>query len=128
MGTTFKVIAIVFVIVVLFVVIRSLRKHLKENIRATIVLTMAALIFVITVITIIKTYHDYQNFLANITSHDVIISTIVFALFLDFSVLIIGGLFLYLANQLYTSGFVTPEPEKRLFSPATKQEQPPPNK
>ncbi len=103
---TVNLAVIIFIAVVLFLVVWPFRQHLKTNFKATIVLTMAALIFIITTIAIVKTYQDYQDFLANITSHQVIISTIVFALFLDFSILMIGGLFLYLANQLYTSDFI----------------------
>jgi amino acid transporter len=126
--TVVNVIAVAFIAVVLFVIIRPFRRYLRENLKATIVLTMAALIFIITVITIVKTYHDYQNFLANITSHQVIISTIAFALFLDFSILMIGGLFLYLANQLYTSDFIASESQRQSSRPATEQEQSQPHK
>ena len=124
---TVNVIAVVFIALVLFFLSWSLRQHLKKNLKATIVLTMAALIFIITTLTIVKTYQDNQDFLANITSHEVIISTVAFALFLDFSILMIGGLFLYLANQLYTSDFVNTEAEKQSSSSSTttKREQPP---
>ncbi len=116
-----NVMMVFFIVAVLFLVIWPFRQHLKTNFKATIVLTMAALIFIITTIAIIKTYQDYQNFLTNITSHDVIISNIVFALFLDFSILMIGGLFLYLANQLYTSDLINLETNVPPAN-ATKQE------
>jgi glucan phosphoethanolaminetransferase (alkaline phosphatase superfamily) len=110
-STNFNVVVVAFIAIVLFLVVWPLRRQLKKNSKAAIVLTMAALIFIITTIAIVKTYQDYQAFLANIASSDVIISTIVFALFLDFSILMIGGLFLYLANQLYTSSFMDMEPK-----------------
>jgi glucan phosphoethanolaminetransferase (alkaline phosphatase superfamily) len=108
-----NILAILFISLVLFLIIWPLRKNLTRNPKLTIILTMAALIFIITIFTIIKTYRDYQDFLVNITSHEVIISNIVFALFLDFSILMIGGLFLYLANQLYTSDFIKQEPNEK---------------
>ncbi len=76
-----------------------IKGNIKERPKPTIIITMAVLIFLITGATIIKTYRDYTTYISN--AQGVIISNVAFAIFLDFSVLIIGGLFLYLANQAY---------------------------
>ncbi len=76
-----------------------IKGNIKERPKSTIIITMAVLIFLITGATIIKTYRDYTSYISN--AQGVIISNVAFAIFLDFSVLIIGGLFLYLANQMY---------------------------
>jgi len=76
-----------------------IKGNIKESPKSTIIITMAVLIFLITGVTIAKTYRDYTTYISN--AQGVIISNVAFALFLDFSVLIIGGLFLYLANQIY---------------------------
>jgi glucan phosphoethanolaminetransferase (alkaline phosphatase superfamily) len=122
--TIIGILAVAGIILTLFLIIWPLRQHLKKNPKATIVLTMAALIFIITTFTIVKTYGDYKDFLANIASHEIIISNIVFALFLDFSILMIGGLFLYLANQLYTSDFINAESKKPLTNPSKEEQSP----
>lgn len=119
---------IAFIAVVLFAAVWSLRRHLRKNIKATIVLTMAALIFIITTVSLVKTYRDYQDYLVNITSHEVITSNIIVALFLDFSVLMIGGLFLYLANQLYLSDFVESDAKKSISESLSEQKQHPKHK
>lgn len=72
---------------------------MKSEPKKTIILTMVFLIFLITLAITVKTYKDYTVYIS--ASQEVIISNIAFALFLDFTVLIIGGLFLYLANQFY---------------------------
>ncbi len=76
-----------------------IKGNIKKSPKATIIITMAILIFLITGVTIVKTYRDYTTYISN--AQGVIISNVAFAIFLDFSVLIIGGLFLYLANQVY---------------------------
>ncbi len=101
-----NMIIIFFVLAIIAAAIWPLRKNLKKNFKGTLIVTMALLIFSITIFTVIKTYWDYKNFLANIASHELIMSNIAFAVFLDFSILIIGGLFLYLANQLYICDFI----------------------
>ncbi len=118
-----NLLVIAFVAVVLFIAIWSLRRHLRKNLKATIVLTMAALIFIITTVSLVKTYRDYQDYLINIASHEVITSNIIVALFLDFSVLMIGGLFLYVANLLYLSDFVEPEAKKSISESLSEQKQ-----
>ena len=88
---------------ILVLIFWLLRKHINKHPKLTITITMAGLIFAISLGTIAKTYLDYKEFLelGNVPSR--LISNVVFALFLDFTVLIIGGLFLYIANQLYLS-------------------------
>ena len=76
-----------------------IKGNIKKSPKSTIIITMAVLIFMITGATTIKTYRDYTTYISN--AQGVIISNVAFAIFLDFSVLIIGGLFLYLANQMY---------------------------
>ncbi len=78
-----------------------IRNNLKTRPKATIIVTMAILIFFITGATILKTYSDYKTYISDIQG--VLVSNITFAVFLDFSVLLIGGLFLYLANQVYVA-------------------------
>ncbi len=81
-------------------------RNVKNNPKTTIIITMAGLIFLITILTIVKTYTDYQQFINNPAASSVLLTNLSLALFLDFSILMIGGLFLYLTNQLYTSHLI----------------------
>lgn len=72
-------------------------------------------------ITILKTYMDYQLFIDKDLSSKVL-SNISFAVFLDFSVLIIGGLFLYLSNQFYVASVEEERKIKKLESYREEQE------
>ncbi|MFQ5647086.1 MAG: hypothetical protein ACE5GM_09160, partial [bacterium] len=92
-----------------------LRNHLRKRSRSTIIIIMAIIIFTITMITILKTYMDYQLFIDKDLSSKVL-SNISFAVFLDFSVLIIGGLFLYLSNQFYVASVEEERKIKKLES------------
>ena len=92
--------------VVLLLLLWLMRSHLKRSPKVTITITMAGLIFAINVAVLVKTYMDYKLFLAMENAPSRLIPNIAFAVFLDFTVLIIGGLFLYIANQLYLSDYV----------------------
>lgn len=96
--TSMHVILILAVVCILGIM-WTLTRNLKSHPKAAIIIVTAILIFFITGATIIKTFKDYDTYIT--ASQGVLISNITFAIFLDFSVLIIGGLFLYLANQMY---------------------------
>ncbi|MBI5789695.1 MAG: hypothetical protein HZA78_12660 [Candidatus Schekmanbacteria bacterium] len=91
----------------LMVIAWLLKNNLKKRPRPTIIIIMALLIFMITTATIAKTSRDYKEYIAE--RHGVMITNITFAVFLDFSVLIIGGLFLYLANEIYLTDKIEEE-------------------
>ena len=92
--------------IVLLLLLWLTRSHIKRSPKVTVTITMAGLIFVINVAVLVKTYLDYKQFLAMDNASHRLIPNIAFAIFLDFTVLIIGGLFLYIANQLYLSDYM----------------------
>ena len=89
------------------------RNRLKQSPKLTITITMAVLIFAINLAVVVKTYFDYKKFLEMENASIQLIPNLAFAVFLDLTVLVIGGLFLYIANQLYISGYMKDEDKKR---------------
>lgn len=90
-------ITITITLAVLFFAVWNFKKNAKEKPQSSVVTTLAIFVFLILILMVLKTYNDYQLYIA-ITQRD---TNVEYALFTDVLVLIIGGCILYLKNFMY---------------------------
>jgi hypothetical protein len=82
---------------ILFLAVWNFKKNAKEKPQSSVITTLAIFVFLILILMVLKTYNDYQLYIA-IAQHD---ASVVYALLTDILVLIIGGCILYLNNFMY---------------------------
>lgn len=90
-------ITITITLAVLFFAVWNFKKNAKEKPQSSVVTTLAIFVFLILILMVLKTYNDYQLYIA-ITQRD---TNVEYALLTDVLVLIIGGCILYLKNFMY---------------------------
>jgi heme/copper-type cytochrome/quinol oxidase subunit 2 len=90
-------ITITITLAVLFFAVWNFKKNAKDKPQSSVVTTLAIFVFLILILMVLKTYNDYQLYIA-ITQRD---TNVEYALLTDVLVLIIGGCILYLKNFMY---------------------------